>query len=409
MFACERAGKSRADVSGLVASGMTPVSSRTIRYARAWLAGPGECAEDEIVLDRDGTDVPATLRRPRHARGRLPAWVVMHGITRPGRAHEQLVRFTRSVTAAGLATIVPEVPEWRELRLAPHLSSPTVAAAIRGLRESGVIRDDPVGVIGFSFGAPHAISTGSPSALSDEVAGVAGFGGYCSLESTFRFMMTGRHEWDGTEHYLRPDPYGRWIAAANYLTAIPGYEDATDVADALRHLASAAGDARTASWDPVHDRTIAELRAGVSEARRDLFDVLAPPSGVSDIPAPDGGREARARSREASGLAEGVAEDFAEHLAEDLAAAARRIDPLIDPADALASVTRPANILHGRRDHLVPFTEAYRLRDALRGAQPRLNVTRLFGHSAQDPFPFAAALTEVPRFVGAIDGLLRMI
>jgi predicted esterase len=368
---------------------MTPVSSRTIRYARAWLSGPEECAEDEIVLDRDGTDVPATLRRPRHARGRLPAWVVMHGITRPGRAHEQLVRFTRSVTAAGLATIVPEVPEWRELRLAPHLSTPTVAAAIRGLRESGVIRDDPVGVIGFSFGAPHAISIGGPAALSDEVAGVAGFGGYCSLESTFRFMMTGRHEWGGREHFLRPDPYGRWIAAANYLTAIPGREDATDVADALRHLASAAGDAGTASWDPVHDRTITELRTGVSEPRRGLFDVLAPQSGATRV--------------------EGDAEHFPEDLAEDLAEAARRIDPLIDPVEALASVECPIGILHGRRDHLIPFTEAYRLRDALRSAQPRLNVTRLFGHSAQDPFPFAAALTEVPRFIGAIDRLLRTV
>jgi hypothetical protein len=37
----------------------------------------------------------------------------------------------------------------------------------------------------------------------------------------------------GSAISLRPDPYGRWIVAANYLTYAAGYEGTADVAAAL--------------------------------------------------------------------------------------------------------------------------------------------------------------------------------
>lgn len=365
---------------------MAMLTGRTIRYARAWLTGPQEYVEEDVILDRDGTPVPATVVRPRTPSGPFPAWVVMHGVTRPGRAHEQLVRFTRAMASSGLVTIVPEVPEWRELELAPHLSKPTVKAAIAGLRSTGIARDDPMGVIGFSFGAPHAIaSAGSPN-LRDDIAGAVGFGGYCTLESTFMFMMTGVHAWRGREHVLTPDPYGRWIVAANYLTSVPDHDDATDVADALRRLAINAGDTGAPAGHSLYDPTIRLLRAHVAESRRPLFDLFAP---LSDTPPDRVG---------------------APELAEALAEAARRVDPLIDPLDALASVDRPIHILHGRHDPLIPFSEGYRLRSALHADAPaRVTVTRLFGHSAQGPFPFASAIREVPRFASALSKILALV
>lgn len=365
---------------------MTPLSSRTLRYARAWLGRPGDLGEDEMILDRDGVQVPATLVRPRRTMERVPAWVVMHGVTRPGRAHQQLVRFTRAVASAGLAAIVPEVPEWRALRLAPDLSRPTVAAAIAGLRDTGIVRDEPVGVIGFSFGAPHAIAVGGDPILSDLVGGVCGFGGYCGLESTFRFMMTGRHEWRGERYVHRPDPYGRWIVGANYLTAVPEYQDAVDVADALRALATHVGDLGAPSWDPANDAAILEVRAEVHESRRDLFDAFAPTSEASP-----------------------AAHEDAAGLAEDLAHAARQLHPQLDPTPALAEVHVPTHLLHGRMDHLIPFTETFRLNEALTSVQARLTITRIFGHSAQDRFPLARALSEIPRFLKALDGLMRAV
>lgn len=364
---------------------MPSLSSRTIRYARAWVAGPHHFVEEEIVLDREGVAVPATIVRPEGPERGLPAWIVMHGITRPGRAHTQLRRFTRAVASAGIASIIPEVPEWRELRLAPHLSTPTISAAVRGLRDTGLARDAPLGLVGFSFGAPHAIVSASHPTLSGDIAGVCGFGGYCRLDTTFRFMMSGRHEWAGESFRLEPDPYGRWIVAANYLAAIPGHEDATDVADGLRELAACAGDVGASSWDPVYDPVIERIRDGIAGERRPLFDRFAQ---RSDVPP-----------------------NLEEHsaLAEALAEAARAIDPMIDSAAALSEVDAPLSILHGRSDHLIPFTEAYRMREVLRTADPEVTVTRLFGHSAQDAFPFASALRELPMFARAIDRVLRLV
>ncbi|MDX1493225.1 MAG: hypothetical protein R3253_04055 [Longimicrobiales bacterium] len=364
------------------------LSSRVVRYARAWSVGPDDVLEEEITIDRDGTPIPATVVRPRGMPAPLPSWVVLHGITRPGRAHAQLVRFTRSVASAGLATIVPEVPEWRELSLAPHLTVPTVAAAVRGLRETGFVRGDRLGLVGFSFGAPHAIAASGDPRLRDDIAGVCGFGGYSSIEHTIRFMMDGHHGWGGREHHLRPDPYGRWIVAANYLTSVPDHADAADVADALRVLAKHAGDVGAASWDPIYDGKIRELRSSVAEERRPLFDAFAVESG----------KERKAGS-----------EPSHAELAEALVAGARRRDPGIDPVEGFARVTGEVHILHGRRDHLIPFTEGYRMAEALSHAEPRLTVTRLFGHSSQERFPFWSALTEVPRFARALSDVLTVV
>jgi pimeloyl-ACP methyl ester carboxylesterase len=359
---------------------------RTLRYARAWLQGPRRFEDEEVVLDRGDRRVHGTLTRPRGAEGALPSWVVLHGITRRGREHAQLQRFTRALVETGAVAIVPDVPEWRELDLAPRLAVPTIRAAIAGLRDSGWARDEPVGVIGFSFGAPHAIvATAHPHVASD-VAGSVAFGAYCSLERTIRFLMTGIHEWEGRTHQLKPDAYGRWIFAANHLTAVPEYAHAADVAFALRSLALLAGDLGLPSLDARLDKRKATLRDSVAEDRRWLFDLFAPPA--STLP-----------DAELAGAA-----------AEALAAAARPMDPLGDPVEALAGVTQPVHVLHGRNDVVIPYTEGLRLRAALPAdTWSRVTVTRLFGHSGETLAGALRSARELPRFLGALRGVLRLV
>lgn len=360
---------------------------RTARYARAWLAGPNNVVEQDVSLDRDGTVVPATLARPLEEAGPLPAWVVLHGVTRRGRQHEQLARFTRTIVSTGAVAIVPEVPEWRNFELAPRLAVPTVRAAIAGLRASGWARDAPVGLIGFSFGAPHAIAATAHPDIRDEVAGSVAFGGYCSLERTVRFLMTGTHDWGRRAHRLVPDPYGRWIVAANYLTAIPGYEDATDVTDALRALCAEAGDRGIPSADPFLDALKIELRGTLPEGRRALFDLFAPPAATLPDPGP---------AAEMAGL---------------LAAAAQRVEPAIEPGPALARVRLPVHLLHARHDNLIPHSEGLRLRESLPdGTWSRVTITRLFGHSGQSSFSsLGRTLRELPAFLAALRGVLRLV
>ena len=174
--------------------------------------------------------------------------------------------------------IIPEVPEWRQLDLAPRLTTPTIRSAIDSLQTTPGVHEGPFGLVGFSFGAPHTVAAAGDPALRADVATAVGFGGYCDPRRTIHFMMTGQHEHNGDTIYLRPDPYGRWIVAANYLTDSVGYEGAIDVADALRRLATLAGDTGTPAWSPQYDRAKVQMGEGLAPDSRELFDLIAPPS-----------------------------------------------------------------------------------------------------------------------------------
>lgn len=367
---------------------MNRARPRTLRYIRSWLTGRDDVHARELMLDREGTSVPATLVTPRQRGGALPSWVVLHGITRPGRKHGQLVRFTRSLAESGCAVIVPEVPEWRELDLAPELTVPTVAACLDALDAlPGLVSRQPPALMGFSFGAPQAMLASRDPRLAGRVEGVAGFGGYCDLERTLLFQFTGRHDWNGTSHLLRPDPYGRWIAGANYLTSVPGFGGADDVANGLRSLAALAGDVGVVAWDPCFDGPKAEIRGRLPAARRALFDLFAPHSDLDPEPAP------------------------AEEMAHLLASAARRSTPLADPGPWLGAVPGPVHLLHGRQDRLVPFSEMHRLSATLGpGVLARGTVTRLFAHSSQDPLPsLGDGIREATAFLRALSGVLGLV
>jgi hypothetical protein len=69
------------------------------------------------------------------------------------------------------------------------------------------------------------------------------------------------------------------------------------------------------------------------------------------------------------------------------------------------------HLLHGLRDHLIPYTEMLRLKGLLpAGVVRQATVTRLFAHSAQDPFPgLVDGARETVRFVRALSHLLAVV
>jgi len=361
---------------------------RTFLYVRSWMTGRADVRTWDIVLDRDGVPVPATLVMPASAQAPVPAWVVLHGITRPGREHRQLVRFTHAVAEGGAAVLVPEVPEWRELDLAPRVTVPSILACLEALDGlPHLVAPRRVGLVGFSFGAPQVLRASVHPALRGRLAGVVGFGGYFDLERTLVFQFTGRHEWKGERHALRPDPYGRWIAGANYLTSVPGYADAGEVASGLRRLAAAAGDLGVVAWDARFDADKEAIRRTISPPRRPLFDLFAPASDRD--PDPVAGEE----------------------MAHQLAAAARRAEPTIEPGPILGDLEGPVHLMHGRHDRLIPFSEMLRLVEALpEGVLANAVVTRLFAHSSRDPLPgWREGAREVTAFLKALSGLLGVV
>lgn len=362
----------------------------TTAFLRQYLRPrPGAVEEMDAVCARGDEALPATVYRPAGARRPLPGWVLLHGLTYHGRQHPSLVRFARAVAASGAVACVPDIPEWKVLRVAPEITGASIDAAVQTLRERSDVATDRIGVIGFSFGATQALVAASGAALASELRGVVAWGGYTDVQRLFQFGITGEYEWEGQRYRAEPDPYGRWVMGGNYLTAIPGHEGQQRLAASLHELAMAAGHAGVYAADGRYDPLKLELRARLSPEEQEVFDLFAPQTdaGVPDME--------RARA-----------------LARELAAAAVRTDPMLDPTPFLPRVGVRSFIAHGRDDRLVPFTEAFRMaRELPPGVLQDVVITSLFAHSGgtQAGLGPVGLAREGTRFIRLLHGILSLV
>jgi pimeloyl-ACP methyl ester carboxylesterase len=341
-----------------------------------------------VVLTRGDTTIGATLVRPSEQEGPLPGWIAIGGVSRKGRFHPQLRRFAEALASTGAAVLVPEIPEWRELDVSPKPTLPTIRASVDFLDNRADVSSERYGAIGFSFGAPGLALSASNPGVADRMAGLVLFGGYCSLDRTLGCLMTGQHEWEDVSYCLSPDPYGRWVLASNYLARVPGLSDAGDVAAALRSLASEASDRRISAWEPHHDAMIAELRETLPQERRRLFDCFATVTTEERPPAGECLEIGRA-----------------------IAQTCREAEPLLDPEAMLAGVRVPTQVIHGRGDRLVPFTEGLRFMDQLPDSVQRgATVTSMFNHSKDcRPAGKVEHAMEAARLFGALKQLVTTV
>jgi len=365
---------------------------RLAAFLRGYLRpGPGVALSSETSFAGPGGPTPATLHLPSRRGDPRPGWVVLHGLTRTGRSHPGLVRFSRALAAAGHAVLVPEIVDWRELRVRPAVAVPLIRAAVRALDERRVSEPGGVGLIGFSFGATQALIAAAGAGARAHLRGVAAWGGYRDLGRLFQFGLTGRHELDGRLWAAAPDPYGGWVMGSNYLTRVPGYGGCDAAAAALRELAVIAGDSEVFAGSPELDPVKRHVGAGLRGPDRSAFEILAPPAGAWS--------------------ASGEPSEDAAGFALALAAAALESEPLLDPGPALTRLRVPTIIAHGRDDRLVPFTEAERLARALGpGVLRRATVTALFAHSggaAPGLGPVGLA-RESARFLALLGSILEL-
>lgn len=362
----------------------------TIRFLRHYLRPrPGTIEVEQASYQRDGEVLAATLYRPAGRGGRLPGWVLLHGLTYQGRRHPSLDRFARAVAASGTVALVPDIPEWRRLQVTPAVSLPTIQAAALTLAARDDVEPGRTGVFGFSFGATQALAAAVDPRLEDQLRAVVAWGGYCDVHALFRFGITGEHELDGQLYQSAPDPYGRWIMAANYLTAIPAHSEDHALAHALQQLAFESGRRGTPAGSPVYDPLKAHLREALPQASRPLYDLIAP---RSDAAPPD--------------------PEVAHAHARELADAALRTDPLLDPGPFLPRVRVRTLLAHGRDDRLVPFTEGLRLGRALNHDLCQgCTITSLFAHSGGTQSTLGAwgLSREAARFVGLLRRILDLI
>ena len=380
------------------------------RFARP---RPDRAREREVVFTVDGEPRSATLYLPEEG-GRRPAWIVLPGVTVPGRHHAGVRRMAWAFTAAGQVVFAPEVPSWAALHVNPRDTEPTIWAALDFLADCPRVDSSRVGVLAFSVSATWAVEVAAGASVDDPSAGsgqaapatgstgararlaprtVVGVGGYGDFRRLVRSMLVGEHEWRGRRWHDQPDPYGRWILGADLLPRLEDgrygrVEERELAARALHRLVTTAGRNGAPAASPVYDELIRQLRETVPAGARAAWDLLAPTSQRL-VPDAAAGRE----------------------LAAALAEAGLRDYPELDPAGRLGGLAVPAILLHGRGDTLVPFTETLRLAAELPPrARRAVTITALFGHTK-----LAEALSWSPpglareswRFARTIDRMLR--
>lgn len=363
----------------------------TIRFLRRFLRPePGAVTVEETTYRRGDETLEATLYRPSGRTGALPGWVTLHGLTYHGRKHPSLERFAGALAASGAAVLVPDLPEWRRLRVAPKPTVETIRAAVLDLDARGIVESGRIAVMGFSFGATQALIAAADPSLDGHLAGVAAWGGYGDYRRVTRFMFLGEHELDGRQYHMDRDPYGSWILAGNYLPLLPEHRDDGALAGAVLGLALEAGRTGTKSWDPATDALKDAARASLTDRQRAVFDLLAPPA-LERL-----GAEDRERLRA---------------LTERLIDAAIAHEPLLEPAPHLPRVRVPVFLAHGRGDRLIPWTEMVRLRRGL--PADRLDysgITSLFAHSfGEKRFPTPALMLEGLRFVRLLNRMVKLV
>ncbi len=344
---------------------------------------------EETTYRRGSETLPARVYRPAsHRAGPLHAWLVLHGLTRTGREHPSLHRLAIAIAGSGSLVFVPDIPEWRELRVAPAITVDTIRAAVRAMQSRPDVDHAHAGLLGFSFGATQALVAATDPEIAGMLHGMAAWGGYCDVPSLFEFGITGYHGLDGERRFIEPDPYGSWIIAGNYLTAVPGHENDRAVATAVHDLALEAGDRGVYAWDPVFDSSKYAAREKLRPAQREVFDIIAP---LTTTP----------RHATEAGLALGRA----------LADAAVQQDPLLDPRPWLGSATVPTLLAHGRDDRLIPYTQSLLLKRELpRDTVVRCSITGLFAHSGGtvDSLPLTTKTIEAFRFIALLRSLLNL-
>jgi pimeloyl-ACP methyl ester carboxylesterase len=360
---------------------------RSLKYLKQYFRpSPAAVQVQPARYTRDGRNLPAMVYRPA-ARARAgSAWIVLHGLTYHGPRHPGLIRFASALAAAGHLVFIPEIEEWSRLLVAPALTPATIKAAADALSLRDDVDAERIGVFGFSFGATQALIAANDDELAQRIRTIVAWGGYADIARLVHFGLTGEHELDGVIERIEPDPYGRWIFGANYLTSVPGYEDMTRVADALMELAREAGRSGTFAGDPIHDPLKRRLASALDVRERRVFELFAP---------------VEAHDMEAARV-----------LAKSLAVTIVGKDRLMDPAPFLGNVRVPVMLAHGRDDRLVPYTESLLLRRRI--AQDLVvdcTITTLFAHSGGTRLglgPLGLA-RETSRFLRMLDRILTAV
>lgn len=274
----------------------------------------------------------ADLYHPSRPRAGL---VLVHGLSRAGRRHPELVRLARLLAGQGTTVLVPQLDGLAAFRLDGQ-----EVADIRAALTALPGHSRRVGVAGFSFGAGPALIA---AASRPDLVLAGSFGGYADLRAVIRYLTTGLHEHAGVRYSQPPEEYNRWKLLA-----------------LLAGLVQDPGDRRLLD-------EIAELK---------LADPGTETRGLQARAGPEG--------RAALALVTNRRDEAITPLLDGLGPAARVAIDALSPLPAIPRLTGRLVIAHGAADASIPFTESLRLADASGGRASAL-ILESFDHARPRP------------------------
>jgi hypothetical protein len=307
--------------------------SLALPATEAWVApGLPQPLRAEITIARGGRTLAADLYRPPRPRAAL---LIVHGLSRAGRRHPEIVRLARLISQRGHVVLVPEITGLVQFVLTGE-EVDDIGAALRHLAALG----HPTGLVGFSFGAGPALLA---AADVPGVRVVGSFGGYADLRNVITYVTTGVHTFQGQRHHQAQEEYNRWKLLALLSGVVASVDDrATLGAIATRRLTNPADD--TAALDArlgADGRVV--LRLALNRDERSVAPLVAA-----------------------------------------LSAGTRRTLERLSPLAVVPRLRGRLLIAHGEADDSIPFTESLRLGEAA-GPRARVAILRTFHHTGPQP------------------------
>src|SRR2546428_1774726 len=167
--------------------------------AESWLAPlHAEVVVEEMSIEAGGRRLVADLYRPSAPRGGL---LLVHGLSRTGRRHPELVRLARLLARHHRLVLVPHFDGLAAFRLSGREVA-EVRAALRAL----AAQSPSIGLAGLSFGAGPALLA---AADVPDLALTASFGGYADLRDVILYLTTGIHQFGGRRYMQAPGGHNR--------------------------------------------------------------------------------------------------------------------------------------------------------------------------------------------------------
>jgi hypothetical protein len=314
-----------------------------------------EAVVEEISIDAGARRLLADLYRPRAP---VAGLLLVHGLSRAGRRHSEVVRLARLLARHGRLVLVPHFDGLAAFRLTGHEVT-DVRAALQAL----AARSPSIGIAGFSFGAgPALLAAGDVP----DLAVAASFGGYADLKNVIVFLTTGVHEFGGDRHVQPPEEYNRWKLLALLVGFVQAERDRRLLGEvAERRLDDPGADTRALEADLGPEGQA--IRALVLNRRHDAVATL-----LAALP-PD----------------------------------ARAAIDQLSPLTAVGRLRGRLIIAHGVDDASIPFTESLRLAEASHG-RARAVLLETFHHTGPQPLwpSIARRARDAVRLVRLADGVL---